>query len=108
MSTNRLCTKCHQFLNSPDEKHTHCFPVSHPELTFTLSTNTPFSILLEVLRRANIKVKQASQSYPNALYEEPEEVPRPCSPPSMESFRRFQKQYLTPKLEEINEEEKKN
>ncbi len=62
-TSNRICVKCFQFLNENEEKfHKTCFPITHPPISINLETNFPVSVVMEVLKRANIKVHTHSSS----------------------------------------------
>lgn len=63
MLSNKVCVKCFQFLHENEEKmHKHCFPITHPPVSINIETNFPVSIVMEVLKRANIKVHYSSSS----------------------------------------------
>lgn len=62
-TNNRICVKCFQFLDKNEEKmHKSCFPISHPPVSINIETNFPVSVVMEVLKRANIKVHTSSSS----------------------------------------------
>lgn len=62
-TNNRICVKCFQFLDKNEEKmHKTCFPISHPCISINIETNFPVSVVMEVLKRANIKVQTHSSS----------------------------------------------
>ena len=62
-TNNRICVKCFQFLNENEEKmHKTCFPITHPPISINIETNFPVSVVMEVLKRANIKVHTHSSS----------------------------------------------
>jgi hypothetical protein len=63
MLSNKVCVKCFQFLHENEEKmHKRCFPISHPPVSINIETNFPVSVVMEVLKRANIKVHNSSSS----------------------------------------------
>ena len=53
----KICKSCFQPVDFCNKK---CFPISHPTISVSIDTNTPFSVILGVLQRSGIKIKQAS------------------------------------------------
>lgn len=54
----KICRSCYQD-QSLCENGKLCIPVSHPSLSFTVTTKTPYSTILTVLQDANIKIEDS-------------------------------------------------
>jgi len=54
----KICRSCYQDKTLCEDGKL-CIPVSHPSLSFTVKTNTPYSVVLKVLQDANIKIEDS-------------------------------------------------
>ncbi len=113
MTAQIICPKTYQLFTAEEyeeHKKKKCFPLMLKPLDITLRTAVPVNIVAHMLERMGIPVLQASQEYPDNVYEEPYIPETPPSPPSKESFEKFRKAYLEEVSESEEEEqpEKKN
>ena len=107
-----ICSKCFQLMDAKafeEHQKTKCFPLMLKPMDITIRTTVPVNVLAHLLERMGIQVLQASQDYPDTVYNEPVSEAPPPSPISGSGFVNFREKYKNELYsEDHNEEGDKN
>jgi len=76
-----------------EHQKTKCFPLMLKPMDITIRTTVPVNVLAHLLERMGIQVLQASQDYPDTVYNEPVFEQPPPSPISGNGFANFREKY---------------
>jgi len=91
-----ICSKCFQLMDAKafeEHQKTKCFPLMLKPMDITIRTTVPVNVLAHLLERMGIQVLQASQDYPDTVYNEPVFEQPPPSPISGNGFANFREKY---------------